>query len=38
VHRARNVIAKVSKGDQDEVKADFWGIFDDVWQYPAATP
>jgi putative transposase len=28
VHRARNVIAKVSGHDQDEVKADFWKIFD----------
>jgi putative transposase len=28
VHRARNVIAKVSAHDQDEVKADFWKIFD----------
>jgi transposase-like protein len=27
VHRARNVIAKVSAHDQDEVKADFWAIF-----------
>jgi putative transposase len=30
IHRARNVLAKVSKGDQDEVKADFWAIFDDI--------
>jgi transposase-like protein len=28
VHRARNAIAKVSAHDQDEVKADFWAIFD----------
>jgi putative transposase len=28
IHRARNVIAKVSAHDQDEVKADFWAIFD----------
>lgn len=28
VHRARNVLAKVSAQDQDEVKADFWAIFD----------
>jgi putative transposase len=28
VHRARNVIVKVSAHDQDEVKADFWAIFD----------
>lgn len=30
VHRARNLLAKVSVGDQDEVKADFWAIFDDI--------
>jgi putative transposase len=28
VHRVRNVTAKVSEGDRDEVKADFWAIFD----------
>ncbi len=28
VHRCRNVIAKVSKHDQAEVKADFWAVFD----------
>jgi putative transposase len=28
VHRARNVLAKVSTHDQAEVKADFWAIFD----------
>src|SRR5512133_2983166 len=28
VHRARNTLAKVSVHDQDEVKADFWAIFD----------
>ncbi|MEV4575409.1 IS256 family transposase [Nonomuraea jabiensis] len=28
VHRARNVVAKVSCDDQAEVKADFWKIFD----------
>ena len=28
VHRARNVLAKVSKHDQAEVKADFWKVFD----------
>lgn len=27
VHKARNVLAKVSKGDQEQVKADFWYIF-----------
>lgn len=30
IHRARNVLAKVSKHDQDEVKAAYWGIFDDA--------
>jgi putative transposase len=28
LHRARNLLAKVSAHDQDEVKADFWAIFD----------
>jgi putative transposase len=28
VHRARNVLAKVSAHDQPRVKADFWAIFD----------
>lgn len=28
VHRARNVLAKVSAGDQAEVKAAYWQIFD----------
>jgi putative transposase len=28
VHRARNVLAKVSVHDQPQVKADFWVIFD----------
>jgi transposase-like protein len=28
VHRCRNTLAKVSKHDQAEVKADFWAIFD----------
>ena len=27
VHKARNVLAKVSAADQDRVKADFWEIF-----------
>lgn len=30
IHRARNVLAKVSKHDQAEVKAAYWKIFDDV--------
>jgi len=28
IHRVRNVTAKVSDADRDEVKADFWAIFD----------
>jgi transposase-like protein len=28
VHRVRNVTAKVSDADRDEVKADFWAILD----------
>jgi putative transposase len=28
VHRARNVLAKVSIHDQPQVKADFWAVFD----------
>jgi putative transposase len=30
VHRARNVLAKVSAADHDLVKADYWAIFDDL--------
>jgi putative transposase len=30
VHRARNVLAKVSAADQELVKADYWRIFDDL--------
>jgi len=39
VHKARNVLAKVSHDDQDAVKADFWGIFslpDEIRPGPAA--
>ena len=34
VHRARNVLAKVPKNAQTEVKADYWAIFDvpDRWR------
>jgi putative transposase len=28
IHRARNVLAKISKNAQAEVKADYWAIFD----------
>ena len=28
VHRARNVLAKVPKNAQAQVKADYWAIFD----------
>lgn len=34
IHRARNVLAKVSKADQDEVKRDYWAIFDRIEQPP----
>jgi putative transposase len=34
VHRARNLLAKVSNADQAEVKAAFWQIFDDIDQPP----
>ena len=30
VHRARNLLAKVSARDQDEVKRAFWSILDDI--------
>jgi putative transposase len=30
VHRCRNVVAKVSARDQDEVKRAFWAILDDI--------
>jgi transposase-like protein len=30
IHRARNVLAKVPKSAQAEVKAEFWKIFDDI--------
>jgi transposase-like protein len=30
VHRARNLVAKVSAADQNLVKADYWAIFDDL--------
>jgi putative transposase len=34
VHRARNVLAKVSAPDQDAVKAAFWQVFDDITADP----
>jgi putative transposase len=34
IHRARNVLAKVPKGAQNEVKAEFWKIFDDIEAEP----
>lgn len=34
VHRARNLLAKVSKRDQAEVKAAFWAILDDIEACP----
>jgi putative transposase len=30
IHKARNILAKVSAGDQAKVKADYWKIFDDI--------
>ncbi|HZD24040.1 MAG TPA: transposase, partial [Acidimicrobiia bacterium] len=30
IHRLRNALAKVSKPDQDEFKADWWAIFNDI--------
>lgn len=30
IHRARNLLAKVSPPDQAEVKIDYWVIFDDI--------
>jgi putative transposase len=30
IHKARNIVAKVSAGDQAAVKADYWKIFDDI--------
>jgi putative transposase len=30
IHRARNILAKVPKHAQGEVKADYWAIFDDI--------
>jgi transposase-like protein len=34
LHRARNVLAKVPAHAQDEVKAAYWAIFDDIQQPP----
>ena len=34
IHRVRNVLEKVSKADQDEVKADYWAIFDNIEAAP----
>ena len=34
VHRARNLVAKVPKHAQDQVKAEFWAIFNDVEAEP----
>jgi transposase-like protein len=30
IHKARNILAKVSADDQAAVKADYWKIFDDI--------
>jgi putative transposase len=34
VHRAGNLIAKVPKANQDEVKKDFWRIFNNIEAAP----
>lgn len=34
IHRARNVLAKVPKHAQAQVKAEFWAIFDDITAAP----
>jgi putative transposase len=34
IHRARNVLAKVPAHAQDEVKAAYWQVFDDIEQPP----
>jgi len=34
IHRLRNAMAKVSKGDQHEFKADWWAVFDDIQAEP----
>ena len=36
VHKARNVLARVSRADQARVKADYWAIFDDIEAAPGA--
>ena len=34
IHRARNLLAKVPKHAQDQVKAEYWAIFDDIDDTP----
>jgi putative transposase len=34
IHRCRNLIAKVSKPDQAEVKGDYWAVFDGIAAEP----
>lgn len=34
VHKARNVLARVSAADQARVKADYWAVFDDIEAAP----
>ena len=34
IHRCRNIVAKVPKGAEAEVKAAFWAIFDDIDEEP----
>jgi putative transposase len=34
IHRARNVLAKVPKHTQEQVKAEYWAIFDSIEEAP----
>lgn len=37
IHRARNILAKVPKHAQQDVKGDFWAVFDDEGLEPGET-
>jgi len=37
IHRARNVLAKIPKNHQPEIKAEFWAIFDNIDAAPGQT-
>jgi putative transposase len=36
IHRARNLLARVAKHAQAQVKADFWAVFDDIDAAPGS--